>query len=315
MPPDPGSDVKERIPQRTVLAEIWEGTIRLSKDLMEVDGSILLYATDGLPINIKRMNVALLFLIDPEEDLVMKIMDRSLMRLPSTVISLREIDSLSRVQPAKVLSLTNDYIVLSGNPPASINNMEIKRTLRKNMIDYLSESFVKIRTLSKLDSRGLNEVIRDSLRMAITLTLKAAKDLHRLKGIKVHTVKPHLNRLFEEYPASRSIVLDANLLIHSADEITFKEGWDLLSRFGNFIYLPILEDVKEYSPLPPSLPPAPREVLEEDEGPSFFNSILNQNLKIRSCLRDRRGDERKPKDLTEEVTIEFDEDNQNKGVC
>jgi hypothetical protein len=312
MSPDPRFVGREKEPRRTVLAEIWQGTLRLSKELMEVDGSILLHSTDGLPINIRRMNVALLFIIDPDDQLVFKIMDRSLMKLPWTIISLEEMESLSRIQPDRVLGLTNDYIVLSGNPPASINNMEIKNTLRKKMIDYLSDSFVKVRTLHERESESS---IRERLRGAITLTMKTAKDLHRLKGINVHTVKPHLNRLFDDFPPSKSIVLDANLLIHSSEEVDLAHGWEMLSKFGNFIFLPILETVKDYSPLPPSLPPAPEDVKKEDLEYSFFNSILNQNLKIRSCLKNNTDSKGKHKDLTDEVTIEFDEDKKGKGVC
>lgn len=273
---------------KKILAEIWQGTVRISKDLTDLDGSILLHSLDNFPINVRKMNIGLLFLIEPDDELVGKIMDTTLMKLPSTIMSKEEMTDLARYDPGRALSLTNDYIVLSGNPPSCIDNMEIKKKLRETMLESLSEAFVHIRTVKETKDGDFNDALMERLRFSIAQTMIMAKDLHRLKGEKVRTVKPHLQQLFSDYPASRSIVLDAKAVISSGKEVEPSEIWDLLGKIGNLIFLPLMEEVKSYTPLHPGLPPAPDDIVRESQKDQFYNSILSQNLKVIACIKPRK---------------------------
>jgi len=266
------------------LIQVWKGTIRLSAELASSDATVMVYSLNRFPINSHELRIGML-VVAGDDPRILRMGFGGGGAVPTTIMSVEEITLLSEVDPDRVLALTNDHITLLGTPPSCINRLSVMNHLKQNIIEYLSESLVKLRTLP--DYKVLRDPVEmlKRLRGAIALTIITAKDLHRLKGRRIRTIKPHLNELFREIPVSRSVMERAKEETSKGALMDPEDGWDVLSEFANLVILPLLEIVRDTEVTGPSLPPAPPEAIADAGRASIIKSLLADNI----ALRDERS--------------------------
>lgn len=295
-----------------VLAKVWKGTVQLSSRLKPSDGSIILHSVDELPIDSKRMNVGLLFILDPDEVSIKELLNETNISLPFTVIPKDDLKEMTSINPERILELTNDYITLVGPTPLYIDGPDIKFKLKEKLMEEISRTFFRIRRIEGVD-RDYSSQMKEQIKMAVAQTIISAKDLHRLQGKRIKTIRPHLNYLFREIPTAKTTFLDGRRFLKGKDELDIDQLWELLSRFGNQVFIPIMKEVEKPFPSHPALPPV-KEALppyrdEKKSNPSekvksIFSRVLSENLRVRSSvLGMRKSDRRERKDECDDLLM------------
>jgi hypothetical protein len=291
------------------LVQVWKGTIRLSSELARSNSTVMVYSLNRFPINSKELRIGLLIVTGDDTSSVLKMGLHGKTSIPTTMISAEELTILSEVDPDRVLQLTNDYITLIGTPPSCIDRLSLLNHLKKNMITYLTDSLVKLRTVPDIMMLRDPVSMARRLRSATALTIIAAKDLHRLRGRRLRTVKPHLNELFREIPVSKSVIERAKEEIAKGVTMDPEEGWDVLSEFANLVMLPLLERVKGTTVTGPALPPATAEALAEAGRKNIIDSVLADNMVLqRSGSDDITFDEVEEPIIMEEEEMRENDD-------
>jgi len=262
------------------LAEVRSGTVRLSRKLESTEGAIILHSLTRFPIDPRELNVGLLFILKDDEVEFRRFLENADIGLPSHILHQQEFDLLSEMNPRKVLDLTNDYIVLHGDVPPSINSMRIKNAIKERMINGLSEAILKCRMKDRGEGKGSADPFL--VKYALGQTIVSAADLHRLEDRMIRTRRAHLVSLFNEIPSSREPVIGAYSFLKGDDDKT--RSLYLPDMFCDLVFIPLLRRLQKTSMVYPALPPVPDSVLMDILGKDIFRSIYDENRRIRSSL-------------------------------
>lgn len=275
--------MEEQRPPGSRLAEIWEGTLRLSSKLKDTEGSILMFSTNRFPIDPVHLRIGLLFILEPEEERFKEFLTGADIGLPYFITDNQEIEDLCETDIDKVLTMTNDYITLFGQPPPCIDGINVKMELKDRIVSDIRRSLIRLDNAAPevlAEIEDLEKVIKFTFGQVVI----SIKDLHRLEGKKLRTQRNHIQNMFGEFPSSRHPILRSMKLVRGEHLESLEEGWILVTRFRNEVLLPLLHKVERFSYLRPKLPNVEKRTQQLLNRKEIFREILAQNRRIYTSL-------------------------------